>query len=145
MRKTSQNQLLALVVILLQILIVVVIVFGILSFVLPGREIIIHEAEARELVELLPELKRICSCESSWSGKADDEPRQFNPDGTLRRGRWSPNDVGMCQINTEVHGEYAKHLRLDLAEEQGNIIFANILFTEQGSRPWNYSKKCWNG
>ena|SRR3989338_3542260 len=136
MIKTSQIVLLAIVYLL--------ILMVVLTLVLPGKEIVINKAEAHELVELLPELKRICSCESSYSGRADDEPQHFNPDGTLRRGMWSPEDVGMCQINTKVHGEYAKSLRLDLTEEQGNIAFANLLFTEQGSRPWNYSKKCWN-
>ena len=62
MSKTSQNQLLAVIAILLEILIMVVIVLGILSFILPGREIVINKAEAHELIQLLPELKRICSC-----------------------------------------------------------------------------------
>lgn len=104
---------------------------------LTSAEIAIEEKK----VELLPELKAICGCESVGNPKA--EPQQFHKDGSVIRGVVNNQDVGMCQINLYYHEKAADKLGLDLFTEQGNIIYANHLYTEQGSTPWKWSKGCW--
>lgn len=102
--------------------------------------------KAKEKVKLLPELYPICACESSKSGKKTGTPRQFNSDGTVKRGKINPNDIGMCQINTEPrngHLVQAKKLGFDVFTEEGNINYANWLYKKKGSQPWNWSKDCW--
>lgn len=122
--------------------VVLLAVLAIIWFFFKTNEVVIQKVAAAESVQLLPELKRICSCESSYSGRADDEPQQFNPDGSLRVGKWSPHDYGMCQLSETYWGNYAKKLGLDITTEQGNIILANVLFTEHGAMPWKASYKC---
>lgn len=95
-----------------------------------------------EVPELYPALKRICSCESN--GNPNGEPRQFNVDGSVLRGRINPADVGMCQINLKYHEAQAKSMNLDLFTAYGNATYANWLYEQDGDKPWNWSKKCWN-
>ena len=92
---------------------------------------------------LPPLLKRACSCES-W-GDPDKEPRQFLPDGSVIRGQTTPDDIGMCQINTkwDVHGKRLSELKLNVYTIEDNIKFALMLYKEQGMRPWEASKSCW--
>jgi hypothetical protein len=47
------------------------------------------------------------------------------------------------QINTAVHGERAYELGIDLDSLKGNVDYAEILYKEQGLKPWSPSKKCW--
>lgn len=91
--------------------------------------------------KLLPGLKEICACESA--GKKDREPVQFGPDGKVLKGIVHPADLGMCQINSAVHGAEAVKLGIDLTTTEGNITFANMLYSAQGSKPWDASKACW--
>ena len=100
--------------------------------------------KVKEKAKLLPALVPICSCESD--GKKNGNPHQFNSDGTVKRGKINPKDIGMCQINTEPrngHLAQAKKLGLDLFTEEGNIKYANWLYKREGTTPWNWSKKCW--
>ena len=92
-------------------------------------------------VELLPELKPICACESVGNKYA--EPQHFLKNGEVVRGIVNNQDVGLCQINLKYHQEAAEKLGLDLFLENDNIIYANNLYTEQGNKPWVYSKGCW--
>ncbi len=91
--------------------------------------------------QLDPTLKRICSCEST--GKPYNEPKQFNADGSVVRGKINNLDVGMCQINLKYHEATAKRLGYDLFTEYGNASYATWLFETQGTTPWNWSKSCW--
>lgn len=97
--------------------------------------------EVKEEIVLPAELKRVCSCEST--GNPNNEPIQFNEDGSVLRGRINPDDVGMCQINLYHHGERALELGIDLFTEEGNKEYATMLYEEQGTEPWNWSKGCW--
>lgn len=92
-------------------------------------------------ITLNPALKRVCACEST--GNPNNEPRQFNADGSVLRGVENPLDIGMCQINLHYHQSDAEKMGVDLFTEQGNIEFANALYARQGLTPWNWSKKCW--
>ena len=90
---------------------------------------------------LPPTLKRICSCEST--GKPYNEPKQFNADGTVVKGKVNPLDTGMCQINLKYHQATAERLDYDLFTEYGNASYAIYLFETQGTTPWNWSAGCW--
>lgn len=95
-----------------------------------------------QVPELYPTLKRICSCEST--GKPYNEPQHYEADGvTVRYGRVNPRDTGMCQINLDYHQASAEAMGLDLFTPYGNATYANILFDQQGSTPWNWSRSCW--
>lgn len=86
-------------------------------------------------VSLPEELQRISFCESG--------NHQFNPDGSVLRGKVNAQDVGKYQINEFYHGEAAKKLGYDLYTLEGNTAFALHLYRTQGSTPWNWSKPCW--
>jgi hypothetical protein len=89
-----------------------------------------------------PQLKRICSCEST--GSPDNEPTQFTSTGAVLRGVVNNKDVGMCQINTYYHGATADKLGIDLLAKEGNMKYAEYLYEQQGSSPWSWSKGCWS-
>lgn len=91
--------------------------------------------------ELPPTLKRICSCESN--GNPNGEPKQFNSDGTVVKGKINPLDTGMCQINLKYHQATAERLDYDLFTEYGNASYAIYLYETQGTTPWNWSRSCW--
>ena len=92
---------------------------------------------------LYPELVPVCACESSYEGTKYGTPRQFE-NGQVLRGYSSPEDVGMCQINTNMYTETAQELGYDLYTEAGNISFANWLFEKAGAGPWYKSMSCWS-
>lgn len=107
----------------------------------------VPEEEVKEETKetLNPVLVPICACESV--GRKDGIPTHYEADGvTVRRGRQNPNDIGVCQINTEPrngHVEAAARLGLDLWDEQGNISYANWLYEQSGLQPWSWSRSCW--
>lgn len=105
----------------------------------PEHEII--KLEVKKQVELLPELVPICACEST--GNKNGVPRQFYDDGTLVVGKIDPDDRGACQINRRYHGAQATKMGLDIDTEEGNILYANWLYEQQGNTPWKWSASCW--
>ena len=87
------------------------------------------------------ELVKICACES---GQGTGKPQQFNiSTGEVLRGVKNPKDIGACQINLFWNGAIAEKMGLDIFKESDNIIFANWLYGQQGSKPWSWSKNCW--
>jgi hypothetical protein len=83
-----------------------------------------------------PVLIDIASCESHFI--------QFDADGTIHRGKVNPQDVGVMQINEKYHLSDSKKLGLDIYTLEGNMAYAKHLYEKQGTRPWEYSSKCWN-
>ena len=83
-----------------------------------------------------PILVAIAQCESNFS--------QFNPDGTVVRGRVDSHDVGVMQINETYWLEKSKSLGYDIYTIQGNVDYAKYLYAKQGTDPWNSSSKCWS-
>lgn len=79
-------------------------------------------------------LEAIARCESGG--------RQFNDDGTVIRGKVNPQDTGKFQINKFYHGKRAQELGMDLETLEGNTAYAEVLYREQGTKPWGWSKKC---
>lgn len=92
-------------------------------------------------IELLPELVPVCACESL--GNPNATPTHYDRDGSVLRGRIDNDDIGICQINLRYHQKSAEALGLDVFIEQDNIIYANVLFTEQYYQPWTASQHCW--
>lgn len=118
-----------------------------LSALLQSHEIVAYAAELPpptpvvKEIALAPELHPVCSCEST--GSAYNEPVQFNKDGSVRRGKINPHDIGMCQINTDWNGADAKALGFDIYTREGNIKMANYLYEHRGLQPWSASRACW--
>lgn len=100
--------------------------------------------EKKDKPTLHPKLKPVCACESSYSGKPSGTPRQYDPDGTVRKGRMNANDIGMCQVNRRYHISKAKALGYDIYTREGNIRYANHLYERKGLSPWKWSKPCWD-
>lgn len=88
------------------------------------------------------ELKRICSCEST--GSPDNEPIQYNADGSVLRGRINPQDVGMCQINEHYWLQKSEDLGYNIYTEEGNKLMAIWIYEQSGTAPWKWSKPCHN-
>lgn len=86
-------------------------------------------------------LKHVCACESA--GNAYAEPRHYNTDGSVLRGRINPRDVGICQINLDYHEAAATRMGLDLMSRNDNITYAEHLYATQGLTPWAWSQACW--
>jgi hypothetical protein len=95
-----------------------------------------------EQPQLNPVLKRICGCESSGSPTA--EPRQFNEDGTLLKGKNHPADWGSCQLNSNVWLDVSDKLGYDIRTTDGNIMMANYIYEKYGTTPWKSSTSCWS-
>jgi len=94
-----------------------------------------------KMARLRSELVRICACEST--GVATAKPTHWNHDGTVKRGKINPRDIGICQINLDWNGDTAERMGLDLFKESDNIWFANWLYGQKGATPWNWSRACW--
>ncbi len=75
--------------------------------------------------------------------RCESEIRQFNNDGSLLRGRTTPRDVGIFQINEGYHLEKSRQLGFDIYTTEGNIAYAMWLMKEEGTKHWNWSKNCW--
>ena len=82
-----------------------------------------------------PILIAIAQCESSF--------RQFNPDGTVVRGKVNSHDVGVMQINETYWLGKSKSLGDDIYTIEGNAAYAKYLYDNQGTDPWSSSSKCW--
>lgn len=79
-----------------------------------------------------PVMVDIASCESYY--------RQFDKNGNALRGIVNNKDVGVFMINEIYHLERAKKLGIDINTFEGNVKFARLLYQEQGTKPWNWSK-----
>lgn len=83
-----------------------------------------------------PILIDVASCESRFI--------QYDADGSVHRGFINPQDVGVMQINEKYHLSDSIKLGLDIHTLEGNLDYAKHLYNKQGTRPWEYSSKCWN-
>lgn len=107
-----------------------------------------HQQYARHkdmaYLNLRDALKVICSCEST--GRPDGVPRHYESDGeSVLTGRITPADRGMCQISLDYHAESAARMGLDVHDPHDNVAYANWLYDQYGTQPWNASRKCWEG
>lgn len=98
--------------------------------------------EKKSVATLNPALLGVCSCEST--GSRGNTPQQFNKDGSVKHGTINHHDIGECQINETWNGAQAEASGFDIYTEEGNIKEANYLYEHQGTKPWNWSKSCWD-
>lgn len=81
-------------------------------------------------------LEAIAYCESG--------NKHYKEDGSVITGRIDPRDTGKYQINTYYHQNTAEKMGLDLFNEQDNEAYAIWLYENQGTKPWDASKHCWD-
>ncbi len=81
-------------------------------------------------------MARIAACES--------HDKQFNPDGSVVRGKVDKNDIGRYQISITVHGAEAMQMGYNLFTEEGNEAYAMYLYHKAGTEPWFKTKSCWS-
>ena len=94
------------------------------------------ESYVRSQFADVPILVDVARCESTF--------RQFNPDGTVVRGRVDKDDIGVMQINERYQGPTAKKLGYDIYTVEGNVAYAKHLYEQEGIQPWSSSKPCWS-
>ncbi len=110
-------------------------------------QVVIAPVQAVEIIEIptstLPVILRDGSPQNPTIPWCESRNQQFNADGTIKRGVINPQDIGKYQINLTHHGARARELGIDLYTEEGNTLFAILLYNESGTTPWNWSKRCW--
>jgi len=77
--------------------------------------------------------ERIAKCESGG--------RQFDDKGEVLTS--VTQDYGFLQIN-HIHDQTAKEMGLDIRTLEGNIKYAEFLYSQSGLKPWAPSAKCWS-
>ena len=104
----------------------------------PPQSPIVFEEQAVQVKKLeLPEvLERIAECESNGN--------HFDEDGNVLLGDINRHDIGKFQINALYWQKHAQSLGFDIYTEEGNEAFALELYNKYGTKPWIWSKKCWN-
>lgn len=93
------------------------------------------EKTVREYFADTPVLIEIARCESKF--------RQFTDAGNIFRGGYNNQMIGVFQFYESVHKRGAKKLGHDLATLDGNLAYAQHLFDQSGSTPWDSSHSCW--
>jgi hypothetical protein len=81
-------------------------------------------------------LSKIAKAESGW--------KHYDSNGNVLVGKINPNDIGIFQINKKFHLEKAKEMGLDIYLPLDNIKFAIYLYSNEGTKPWSWSKKNWS-
>lgn len=103
------------------------------ALILFGIPVASYEEPVEPPLAQVPEhLKPVCNCESL--GDPDVDGRQFNDDGSVIVG--PGGNYGICQINKFAHDKRAKALGIDYMTREGNIAFAELLYSERGYKPW---------
>ncbi len=93
------------------------------------------ESYVRSYFAKTPVLARVAYCESKF--------KQFNDDGSILRGKLTPADVGVMQVNEYYHADKAEKMGYDLHTVDGNLAYAKYLYSRQGTAPWSASESCW--
>lgn len=93
------------------------------------------DAEAIKQLINDPLLARIAYCESGF--------RQFEENGDVVKSYYGTSDYGLFQIN-KVNFSTAKRLGYDVMTLEGNIKFAQYLYSKNGTADWVSSKPCWS-
>lgn len=70
----------------------------------------------------------IVECESGFV--------HYQTDGGVLRGRVTPADTGVMQINTDIHGARLEQLGLNVEKLEDNLKYGLMLYEESGHRPW---------
>ena len=76
----------------------------------------------------------IAECESGT--------QQFLPNGHLVRDHVTGTHVGIYQISVHYKKDALSH-GWDITTREGNTEYALYLYNNEGTRPWDASKPCW--
>lgn len=60
----------------------------------------------------------------------------YLPTGGVIKGRVTPADTGVMQINMDAHGKEVERLGLDMTDLYENLVYARILYEREGVTPW---------
>lgn len=101
----------------------------------PQKEI----ASAKIIVEkpklVIPQaLLDIAKCESG--------DKQFNKDGTVKRGEINNKDIGRWQINEKYWLKKSQELGFDIYTPEGNLQMGLWIYNNYGVKPWSWSASC---
>lgn len=94
-----------------------------------------EEARVRAYFKDAPVMANIATCESKFT--------QLNADGGALHGGLGGKMVGIFQIYSDIHADYAAGLGMDIYTTEGNLAYARYLYEREGTRPWNSSAGCW--
>lgn len=94
------------------------------------------EERVRNYFSDIPLMAEVSRCESQF--------RQYDKVGSVFRGKVNDRDVGVMQINEHYHLERAKKLGYNIYTVAGNVAYARLLYTEEGTDPWSSSSPCWS-
>lgn len=93
------------------------------------------EARVRAYFSDAPVMANIAECESKF--------RQFAVNGEALHGGYGSRMIGVFQIYSDIHAEYAKERGMDIYTLEGNLAYARYLYEREGTVPWNSSAHCW--
>lgn len=84
------------------------------------------------------------------AGYCETKLNHYAPDGSVIKGFTTPSDTGMFQISLKYHGKRMEQLGLSAALLSDNAKYAQMLFEEEGAKPWKWSynpqkDECKNG
>lgn len=83
----------------------------------------------------IPVLVRIADCESQF--------RQYDQNGKPFYNEKGSSAVGVMQIMSSIHRAQATKMGMDILTLEGNLAYAQYLYREEGTSPWDASKSCW--
>lgn len=93
------------------------------------------EQQVREEFADAPVMVDIARCESGL--------RHFTDAGTVLRGGYNNDMVGVFQLYEAVHTTAAEDLGHDITTLAGNLAYARHLYEQSGTTPWDASRSCW--
>lgn len=72
----------------------------------------------------------------------ESHDKQFNADGSVRRGILNHKDIGKWQINEKYWLAKSKELGFDIYTLDGNRQMALWIYNRYGATPWHWSATC---
>jgi hypothetical protein len=104
----------------------------------PKEQLASVEDVVRSYFKDIPIMIEVARCESGFT--------HIDPStGKVFRGYANPKDVGVMQINEDYHLPTAKKMGLEITNLKDNLAYARYLYEQNGIRPWNASRPCWQG
>lgn len=94
------------------------------------------ESRVRTYFADTPIMIAIAKCESEFT--------QFGKGGMALNGGMGGKMIGVFQVYSDVHADFALANGMDIYTLEGNLAYARYLYQNEGTRPWLSSFPCWN-
>ena len=94
-----------------------------------------EESAVRAYFNDAPVMINIAECESKFT--------QFGKGGTALHGGMGGKMIGIFQIYSDIHADYAAGRGMDIYTTEGNLAYARHLYEREGTKPWLSSFPCW--